>query len=227
MVADAPDVLLGLRVAVHGPGPREHVVTVVVPHHELEIHAAGVQRGAQVVPDEVALLLVAVEAVLPRRRRVGLVLHGEAPEVHPLLLELPGETNVEVRPGLAILRQQAPARLHPAGVFHPSGRAPRTREQRQGPARGGPGALDHGDHTAPVLLDGERLQLRVTGRVHAAPVASGEVASVHVQTPQGVAQARLGVEVGVQDQLLVCRAHLQKDVCGGLRERSPKAREVW
>mmetsp|Transcript_21405 Transcript_21405/g.63879 ORF Transcript_21405/g.63879 Transcript_21405/m.63879 type:complete len:584 (-) Transcript_21405:140-1891(-) len=224
--AHAPDVLGGLGVGVDDVGPAEELVPVVVPGDDLQVHAAGLERGPEVVPDEVALGLRAVEAVLPRRLAVRLVLHGEAPEREAGVPQLLREAHVELRPRAAAVLLEAAALAHGPGVLHPRRGAPGAGEEHQGAPGRGRRAPHHGEHGLVVAVDAERLQLRVVLPVAAAPVAPGEVAGVHVQAADLVVEPHLRAEVALDDSLLALLPQLEQELCRGLREGPAEAHEL-
>mmetsp|Transcript_35611 Transcript_35611/g.80447 ORF Transcript_35611/g.80447 Transcript_35611/m.80447 type:complete len:491 (+) Transcript_35611:566-2038(+) len=218
MVAHAPDILGSVGIGVDGLRAQEEVAAIVVPANELQVHSTGLQGWAQVVTDEVALLLRAEEAVLPTVGCIGLVLHREAPQRKPKGLQLLGEAHVEIRPDLAALRLELATAQHGLRVLHPGWGTPGTGEELERTTSSRHRPFDHGEYGLLVVLDREVGKRGVCRLVAAAPVAVGEVARVHVNPTQVIAQATGLVEVCVYDPLLICRADAPQHIRRGLRE---------
>mmetsp|Transcript_76458 Transcript_76458/g.248051 ORF Transcript_76458/g.248051 Transcript_76458/m.248051 type:complete len:299 (+) Transcript_76458:762-1658(+) len=226
MPPHAPDILRGIGVAVNRVSPQEELVTIVVPRYELQIHAAGLEGRAQVVADEVALLLGAVEAVLPRAVPIRLVLHGETPERKPLLLQRLREKDIMLGPKLPTVRFQLATRAHGPCVLHPRRWAPWTRQERQRSTRSLVGLPDKRKHGLLVAVDAEAGQVSVVLAFAAGPISVREVARVHVQPADVKAQTCFLVEIGVDDSFLIGRAQLRKNLGRGFREGRAKACEL-
>mmetsp|Transcript_42573 Transcript_42573/g.112343 ORF Transcript_42573/g.112343 Transcript_42573/m.112343 type:complete len:280 (+) Transcript_42573:668-1507(+) len=161
-------------------------IQVVVPDHKL--HTTPFQGWAQVVPDEITLLLRGVRAALPITRVLGLVLHREAPEGQVPRCELLRKTNVMSSPGLAAVCSELPS-THHTTVLHPGGRTPRTREEVQRARRhASHRQADHGNDGPLVPLDTEGFQVEVTGCLATTPSTLTEVAGIHVQTAKPITQ---------------------------------------
>mmetsp|Transcript_57350 Transcript_57350/g.166503 ORF Transcript_57350/g.166503 Transcript_57350/m.166503 type:complete len:404 (-) Transcript_57350:60-1271(-) len=223
MPAHAVHKLCGDRVAVDRVGAQEEVVAIVVPSDKLKIHSAALERGPEMIADEVALLIMVVQAVLPRKLRLRLVLHAEAPKRQALPFQGLCELDIELGPSCGPLGLQLAAVAHLRLVLHPCRRAPRAGEKLDCLAGGLVRAPDQRENRLLVPLDGETLQLGVALLFTAAPVPVGEVARVHVQPADVEAQAGLPAEVGLHDALLICGAHLCEDFRGGLGEGRAKA----
>src|SRR5215213_7947677 len=112
-------------------------VAVVIPRDDLLVAQALAAHGrAEVVLEEVSLLLGGEDARLPLLRRHRLVLHRDAPDGYALGLISLDELRVVVGPRLIKLGPELPAVEHVPVVLHEGGRAPRAREEREPAARG-------------------------------------------------------------------------------------------
>mmetsp|Transcript_48799 Transcript_48799/g.152649 ORF Transcript_48799/g.152649 Transcript_48799/m.152649 type:complete len:549 (+) Transcript_48799:73-1719(+) len=208
----SPDILGSHSIGVDDARPSEHVVAVVVPHQELDVHAAALQGRAEVVAHEVALLLGREEAALPAHWCVGLVLHGHRPHGQAATVQLPRKLHVVPRPHLAVLRLEDTASHHAAGVLHPRWWTPRARHDLQQLARGRVRAVDEGDDGPPISCYGEAMQLLVASLWTARPVTPREVAGVDVRAAHPVAEPNVRAEVGLDHLLLSLATQLQQEL---------------
>mmetsp|Transcript_143330 Transcript_143330/g.399557 ORF Transcript_143330/g.399557 Transcript_143330/m.399557 type:complete len:418 (+) Transcript_143330:1003-2256(+) len=197
----------------------------MVPADDLQVHATLLDRGPEVVAHKVTLLLGIEEAVLPTVGRTRLVLHGKGEEREAGLLQMPRKLHEVPRPRLAALGQEFATVEHVASVLHPPRGAPGAGEEHQRPAHGGDGPPDHGENGLVVPRDAEALELHVVLLLAAAPVAPREVAGVHVQATDPVAEAHIAPEVRVNNALLVRGAHALQQLGGTLCEGTSETRK--
>mmetsp|Transcript_1234 Transcript_1234/g.3703 ORF Transcript_1234/g.3703 Transcript_1234/m.3703 type:complete len:331 (-) Transcript_1234:491-1483(-) len=222
MERHAPDVLCGLGIAVQHSGPREKLISVVVPCEDLDVKAALLEHGTEVITDKIALLLRCVQAILPASLGHRLVLHSKRPNWKTDAGHLLGEAHVEARPSWAIFRQQSSAIRHLPVVLHPRRRAPRARNKQQTTLRHSSRTLEERDNGTMVARDAEEPQGGVV-IIAARPIAPREVARVDVQPPQAIAQAILRAEARLNGTLLIpCTKGAQQVTCR-LRERPAEA----
>mmetsp|Transcript_46015 Transcript_46015/g.127795 ORF Transcript_46015/g.127795 Transcript_46015/m.127795 type:complete len:345 (-) Transcript_46015:88-1122(-) len=224
MEAEAPHEALRCFIGVDCVCSLEHFITVVIPCDELQIQAAFLQRGAQMIADKVTLLFGTISAAFPMSVIVGLVLHREAPQRQAHAQKLLRKSHEVLRPSRSAILAQAAARTHPLLFFHPSGGAPRAGQQVQLVATSGLERLPHHrDDRALVPLDAETRQLHVPGCVAAAPIALGEVAGVHVDAPEAVAEPRILGEIRICQPRLFRITH--RKLGGSFGESAAEAEE--
>mmetsp|Transcript_10922 Transcript_10922/g.32021 ORF Transcript_10922/g.32021 Transcript_10922/m.32021 type:complete len:339 (+) Transcript_10922:1234-2250(+) len=227
--ADTPDEACGLLVLADSLCPLDHVVPVVVPHDDPHgVQQPGLLQGrAEVLADEVALLLAREEAGLPARGLVlGLVLHGHAPERQALSLKGARKQHKVLRPGAVVLEQEEVLGLaHAPGRLHPGRRAPGACQDLERPAAGALRVAQQRDDGLAVALDAEAPELDVPRLVAAAPVALGEVAGGHVDPPKLEPEAQVLAEVGGHHTFPVDLAQVLQHLRGRLREGPAEAEE--
>src|SRR5213075_2210068 len=106
----APHVLRGLRVAQDGADALVDEIAVVIPRDDFPVaQPLSLHRGAEVVLEEVAFVLGAVDARLPRLCRHGLVLYADAPDGNAFPLIRLDELRVVPGPRRCELRRQLSA----------------------------------------------------------------------------------------------------------------------
>mmetsp|Transcript_45414 Transcript_45414/g.122250 ORF Transcript_45414/g.122250 Transcript_45414/m.122250 type:complete len:227 (+) Transcript_45414:253-933(+) len=112
----------------------------------------------------------------------------------------------------------------PLGL-HPRRRAPRARKQPERPTCDLGRPLVKGQDLLGVVVDAKLAKAVVLiGEVTTGPITKSEVTGGHGDAANRETGARSGVEVGMQDLVLLFWLHLGKHGCSGLREASAKAK---
>mmetsp|Transcript_16025 Transcript_16025/g.35131 ORF Transcript_16025/g.35131 Transcript_16025/m.35131 type:complete len:273 (+) Transcript_16025:449-1267(+) len=203
VIAQSPDIPGRLWVSIAHRSPLEHSVAVVVPDDDSHIcQARALQRWAQVVSHEIALLFGRIKAGLPGLCRLRFILDRHAPDVDPGAPHLLDEPDVVQGPGISALFPQPPIAIELAIRLHPRWRAPRACEQRDVGAGHFPCSENCREDVRAVAIDIETSEVQValcndtTG-----PIPEREVTRANRHTPECVANSYVGVKVRPQDLL--------------------------
>mmetsp|Transcript_16970 Transcript_16970/g.45720 ORF Transcript_16970/g.45720 Transcript_16970/m.45720 type:complete len:233 (+) Transcript_16970:916-1614(+) len=169
---NAVEVLRHGRVRERGLGPLHHVVLVVVEGEDLDAWLLLAQDRAQAAGHPLHHLRGVVHAGIPASGVLGLVLKGDAPDGHVVLLVRIDPAREVVGPDVVAVPAQAgllaACHLLILASLHPGGGRPGTCEHVDGaPVCLLHGRLDHGDHGARIMVHGvvKVLEVKVLGHV--------------------------------------------------------------
>ena len=197
----------------------------MVPHDNIFVtESFPLQRGSQIILQEIALLFRGVNARLPGLGGHGLVLDRDSPNGHSFGFVGLDELHIIIGPGLGIAGQQLAAPQHVFVVFHEGGGTPRTGIEHQGSPGGFRGPLDQRNPDLPVMVNVKSGQRRVP-LLNIGIAAAAEITAVNGGPHQRVADALLPVVVSRKELLLFFERKAGKHLGAGIGDGSPDAQK--
>src|ERR1041385_3508353 len=202
VITNAPNVLRSSRIGQYRLHALIDEITVVIPRDYFLVRQTfPLDCWTKMVLQKISLLLCGENARLPFLCCHRLVLNGDTPDGYAFTLVSLDELHEVVGPRLIKLRFQSPTMKHVVVIFHECRWTPRTAEDVELSARRCYCLFDKWNPKLLVVLDAERLQLLVA-LVYVGVARIREITTVNVRSRERVADAFIGIEIGIQQFLL-------------------------